>query len=65
MSVSSDFIFAHGHTIDRNNLLMPEVMVENFNFEPSKVLKPIFDAVWNACGYPGSRNYDDSGNWLR
>ena len=40
-------------------------MIESFDFESSKVMKPIFDAVWNACGYPGSQNYDDSGNWCR
>ena len=49
--------------INRNNLLIPEVMIENFDAEPSKVMKPIFDAVWNACGYPRSKNYDDSGIW--
>ena len=52
----------YGHPIDRDNLMMPEVMVENCDFEPSKVMKPIFDAVWNACGYPRSLNYNDSGN---
>ena len=51
------------HQIERNNLLVPEVMIESFDFESSKVMKPIFDAVWNACGYSGSQNYDDSGNW--
>ncbi len=66
MSGNSLFMLSslrHNHQIDRNNLLVPEVMIENFDFEPSKVMKPIFDAVWNACGYPGSQNYDDSGNW--
>lgn len=65
MFVSSDFQCERGHSIDRHNLLMPEVIIENFNFEPSKVMKPIFDTVWNACGYSGSLNFDDSGNWLR
>lgn len=65
MYVSSDFMFDRVHQIDRENLVMPEVIVENFDFEPSKIIKPIFDAVWNACGYPGSLNYDDSGNWFR
>lgn len=67
MSVSSGCMLDldRVHQIERNNLLMPEVMVENFDFEPSKVMKPIFDAVWNACGYPGSQNYDGSGNWCR
>ena len=27
-------------------------------------LKPIFDALWQSCGYPGSQNYPD-GNWKR
>jgi len=63
MLVSQDFEFDRVHQIDRKNLLMPEVMVENFDFDPHKVMKPIFDAIWNACGYPGSKNYDDSGNW--
>lgn len=65
ISVSSGCMLDRVHQIDRNNLLMPEVMVENFDFDPHKLMKPIFDAVWNACGYPGSQNYDDSGNWCR
>ena len=63
MSNSNSYFLGYDYQIDRNNLLMPEVMIENFDFEPSKVMKPIFDAVWNACGYSGSMNYDDSGNW--
>ncbi len=66
MSINSPLNFGSlrlNHQIDRSNLLVPEVLIENFDFESSKVMKPIFDAVWNACGYSGSQNYDDSGNW--
>jgi hypothetical protein len=30
-----------------------------------RALKPMFDAVWNAAGYPGSRSYGPDGNWMR
>jgi hypothetical protein len=53
------------HRIDRDPLLIPEIIVEDFGLAPAKVLKPIFDAVWNALGYPQSQNYDKDGNRVR
>ncbi|MDD5014561.1 MAG: ATP-binding protein [Atribacterota bacterium] len=38
--------------IDRDILLLPEVMIENYDTAPEEVLKPCFDALWNACGFP-------------
>jgi len=29
-----------------------------------QLLKPLFDAVWNAAGWPGSQNYDQNGQWV-
>ncbi|MGK7941195.1 MAG: helix-turn-helix domain-containing protein [Crocosphaera sp.] len=52
------------HTIDRDNLILPEVMIEDYNFDLYTVMKPIFDTVWNAAGYKRSLNYDEQGNWL-
>jgi hypothetical protein len=49
--------------IDRMNLIIPEVMVENFDVNLSEVMKPIFDTVWNAAGYIASPNYDASGKF--
>ena len=50
--------------IDRENLLLPDMYIEDINnFSPSEVMKPAFDMVWNACGYSGSKNYDENGNW--
>jgi hypothetical protein len=43
----------------------PSVSIESFG-EPGdyfRALKPMFDAVWNAAGYPTSRNFDREGNW--
>jgi hypothetical protein len=49
--------------IDRDNLVIPAVLVENFAADLPTALKPLFDPVWNACGYAGSRNFDESGKW--
>lgn len=37
--------------IDRPNLLLPEILVENFDEPATMVLQPAFDAIWNACGH--------------
>lgn len=49
--------------IDRTNLLIPEIVVENYDEKPEKVLKPAFDAIWNAADMPRSMNYDEDGNY--
>ncbi len=52
------------HPIDRNTAIFPDIVIEDINdVDVPKVMKPIFDAVWNVCGYPRSENYDDDGNW--
>ena len=49
--------------IDRDELLFPEVLIENKELELPKVFRSVFDQIWNSGGYPGSRNYDAEGNW--
>jgi hypothetical protein len=53
----------HGHPIDRDNLLVPEVLVENFDTTYDWILKQISDPVWNAAGFPASPNFDPDRNW--
>lgn len=43
-----------GHPIDRNDLIIPENIIEDFDCDHPAIMKPIFDAVWNAAGYPQS-----------
>ncbi|KKN28470.1 hypothetical protein LCGC14_0853990 [marine sediment metagenome] len=50
-------------SIDRDVLLLPEVIIENYDEEASKILKFCFDALWNAFGYPKSENYNEEGEW--
>jgi hypothetical protein len=53
-----------GSPIRNNQLLLPEITLEDFSTPPGQVLKPMFDLVWNASGYPESRNFDSDGNWI-
>lgn len=51
-----------GHTIDRDILLLPEKIIESYEVAAKDVLRPFFDSIWNACGFPRSLNYDEAGN---
>jgi Schlafen, AlbA_2 len=50
--------------ISKNILLMPNREVNGIPARPGKILKPIFDRVWNACGFKATTNLDDEGNWI-
>jgi hypothetical protein len=43
--------------------ILPPVQIGSLDEEVPTVMKPIFDAVWNACGYPRSYNYTENGTW--
>lgn len=50
--------------IDRDALLVPEIMVESLDYSPEEVLRQAFDAVWRAAGWERSMNYDEEGRWV-
>lgn len=51
------------YTIDRDTLVLPESVVQEFQTPSQEILLSMFDLIWNACGYPKSKNFDDEGNW--
>jgi hypothetical protein len=63
MATETAFWQIEAQPIDRDTLLMPEVMVERFDVDPAEAMKPIFDTIWNACGWPRSMNYNEEGRW--
>jgi len=66
LEMASDvFSFDRGNQIIEDNLILPEMVVESFDEPPSKILRPIFDLVWNACRYAKSKKFDDHGNWIQ
>ena len=52
------------HTIDRDILLLPEIVIESYDTDSKDALRPCFDSIWNACGFPRSLNYDDNGEYV-
>jgi hypothetical protein len=62
MAVNPRFFHAD-QPIDRDNLYLPEVIVDSFEDTAEKILRTPFDAVWQATGWPRSVNYDEEGNW--
>lgn len=61
----SDYARGDSHPIDRDDLIIPEVMVEEFGLNPHQVMRPVYDAIWNAGGYERDPSYDDKGNWRK
>jgi hypothetical protein len=64
MAVSPRFPFAHGYEIDRDILQLPEIIIENYEVSAEKILKPWFDSIWNACGFPRDLYYNEQGEWV-
>jgi len=50
-------------TSDRDILVLPDVLIEGYGCDNPTVLRPIFDAVWNAAGWERCFDYDEKGIW--
>jgi hypothetical protein len=51
------------HSIDRDLLAIPEVLVESNQIYFHKILRPIFDSLWNSCGFERCLHYDTDGGY--
>jgi len=51
--------------IDRDDLLLPEIIFEPNQIDNiGKLMKPVFDIIWNASDFKESFYYDTDGNWV-
>ncbi|MGO8704036.1 MAG: helix-turn-helix domain-containing protein [Candidatus Brocadiia bacterium] len=51
--------------IEKDTLVLPEVVWEApSSVSPSLLMRPVFDAIWQAAGWPRSINYDGKGKWV-
>ena len=50
-------------TIERDLLLIPEIVIESYDVAVSEAMKPCFDSVSNASGLSRSLSYNDKGKW--
>jgi hypothetical protein len=44
--------------VGRDDLLLPDVLVQDFSTSPADICRPIFDALYNAAGLPKWPGYD-------
>lgn len=49
--------------IDRDHLLVPELLIEDLTGKPEMILKPVFDMIWQAGGLERCNCYNSDGNW--
>ncbi|NQT37354.1 MAG: ATP-binding protein [Planctomycetes bacterium] len=47
--------------IDRETLLLPEIQITDMAGKPLDILRPLFDMIWNAAGFPRCLSFDDEG----
>jgi hypothetical protein len=60
----TDHRYCHGSApIDRDHLLTDDILIESTKDSPGKILRPLFDQIWNGCGWPRSLNYGPDGEW--
>ncbi len=50
--------------VDRDVIVVPEVVVEDVSEDADWVLQEVFDMMWNAGGWAGSPHYGEDGRWL-
>jgi hypothetical protein len=58
---SERFFSEEAYPISTDALILPEVIVETYENQPDQIMRPVFDAVWNAAGFSGSMNYNKNG----
>lgn len=51
------------YPVDRDVVILPDAVIEDLGVSVATAMKPIFDAVWNASGFPRSLNYNEDGVW--
>jgi len=51
-------------TFDRNNLVFPEIIINDYKQLPEEILRPTLNLVWNSVGLTRDFNYDEDGKWI-
>lgn len=59
------FVAADHSPLDRDTLVLPESIIQDFSAPPAAIVRPSLDLVWNSFGYRRSFNFDEAGNWIQ
>ena len=46
------------HRVDRDDLILPSVLVQDFTTSAVDICRPMFDALFNAAGFPKWPEYE-------
>ena len=49
--------------IPQNEILFPDVLIEDMDADPTVFLRPILDMLWQAAGWERCENYDGHAKW--
>jgi hypothetical protein len=54
------------YQFNSSELLLPEIMIEDYGSSQNyqKIMRPAFDALWNAAGYAESNFFDENDIWI-
>lgn len=52
------------YPLDRDDILLPEGVIESVDVIPDKIFQPYFNMVWNAYGFRKSFNYNQEEKWV-
>lgn len=61
---SPRFYKSHTYLIEKDTILLPDVITENYESNPAETFRPIFDSLWNTAGFEKSAYYDENGKWI-
>jgi hypothetical protein len=57
------YAFPEDHAVDRNELCFKPVICDSWDADQGVVMRPIFDALWNAGNFQFSGSYTETGEW--
>jgi hypothetical protein len=57
-------LFLDSSRLDRDDIEVGEVVIDDLGQPAAKILLPVFDQVWQAFGFDRSLNFDEVGNWI-
>jgi hypothetical protein len=49
---------------DRDLLVLPEVLLQDFESDVTQLTKSMIDGLWQASGFARSFDYDEKGTWI-
>jgi hypothetical protein len=65
MKLNKEILGANPTPIEVDEIITDEIFVKEYWWfdDTPRLLRPVFDEIWNACGLFKSFNFDEDGNW--